>query len=194
MMIPMRIFAPLLFLIFFVSSAFAQQSSYNVRMANLEQDVQRLSALMGRMQMQIEQLQRENDSLKANASQSYVTVSELNVALQNLRVEIDAANNQLKRDVANQVGQQLSNLAAKTQKAMKALAKTVEAQPEVVREIKFSDDFPKTGVSYTIKTGDTLSSIAKKHHSTVKDIQNANKIANPAKIQVGSVIFIPQAQ
>jgi len=163
-------------------------------MANIEQDVQRLNALIGRMQIEIEELQRENHALKVNASQSYVTVSELNMALQNMRVEFASYNDQLKKDVATQVGQQLARLAEQTQTAMKALAKTVEAQPDVVTQIKFSEDFPKTGVSYTIQSGDTLSSIAKKHHSTVKDIQNANKIAHPAKIQVGSVIFIPQAQ
>lgn len=45
--------------------------------------------------------------------------------------------------------------------------------------------------SYTIKWGDTLSSIAKKFGFTLAEIQKANNIINPNKIRSGQVITIP---
>ena len=41
--------------------------------------------------------------------------------------------------------------------------------------------------------GGTLSNIAKLHDSTVRDIQNANHIAVPEKLQVGTTLFIPRS-
>jgi LysM repeat protein len=50
---------------------------------------------------------------------------------------------------------------------------------------------PKT---YTVKSGDTLSTIAKRFGVTVEEILAANKnIKNPNKIAIGDVIVIPSA-
>lgn len=46
-------------------------------------------------------------------------------------------------------------------------------------------------LTYTIKAGDTLYSIAKKYGVTVQDIVTANKLANANMIKVGQVIKIP---
>ena len=46
---------------------------------------------------------------------------------------------------------------------------------------------------YKIKQGDTLSGIAKKYGTTVKDLQKANNISNPNKIYAGSSLIIPVA-
>ena len=45
--------------------------------------------------------------------------------------------------------------------------------------------------SYKIKSGDTLTSIAKKYGTTVGALASANKITNPNKIYAGSSIVIP---
>jgi len=46
---------------------------------------------------------------------------------------------------------------------------------------------PKTTSSdYTIKSGDTLSSLAKAHGTTVADLQRINNIKNPNKIRAGA--------
>jgi LysM repeat protein len=55
----------------------------------------------------------------------------------------------------------------------------------------FSDDFPKEGVSYTVQKGDTLAVIAKKTGAKQQDIINANKLADPSKINLGQTLFIP---
>src|SRR5690606_17611442 len=50
---------------------------------------------------------------------------------------------------------------------------------------------PATSVKYTVKTGDTLYSIANKHNVTVAALAKANKITNYNLIRVGQVLTIP---
>ena len=47
-----------------------------------------------------------------------------------------------------------------------------------------------TGVTYTVKRGDTLSAIAKRYGVTVKAIVELNNISNPNKIYVGQILKI----
>ena len=48
-----------------------------------------------------------------------------------------------------------------------------------------------TGQSYTVKRGDTLSSIAVRFGTTVAALAAANNITNPNAIQVGQVLIVP---
>jgi N-acetylmuramoyl-L-alanine amidase len=47
-----------------------------------------------------------------------------------------------------------------------------------------------TGITYTVKRGDTLSAIAKKYGVTVTALVNRNNLENPNKIYVGQVLKI----
>ena len=44
---------------------------------------------------------------------------------------------------------------------------------------------------YTVKRGDTLSSIAARHGTTVQVIQSTNRISNPNRLSVGTTLLIP---
>ena len=44
--------------------------------------------------------------------------------------------------------------------------------------------------SYTVKTGDTLSSIARRHKVTTSDLMSWNKITDPTKLGIGEVLTI----
>jgi LysM repeat protein len=85
----------------------------------------------------------------------------------------------------------MEKLANETQAAINALAKGAATRPAVSTPA-FVDDYPKEGVSYTVQRGDTLSSIAHKTNARMQDIINANKIADPTRLQVGQTLFIPQ--
>lgn len=50
---------------------------------------------------------------------------------------------------------------------------------------------PSTGTKYTVKSGDTLYSIAKKYNVTVAALAKANNITNYNLIRVGQVLIIP---
>ena len=45
-----------------------------------------------------------------------------------------------------------------------------------------------TALAYTVKSGDTLSGIAKRLHTTVKHLQEVNKIKDADKIKAGMVL------
>lgn len=53
------------------------------------------------------------------------------------------------------------------------------------------NDGKKQTITYTVKKGDTLSSIAKKYKITVQQLINANNIKNSNIIYIGQVLIIP---
>lgn len=54
-----------------------------------------------------------------------------------------------------------------------------------------TNDGKKQSMTYTVKKGDTLSSIAKKYGISVQQLINSNNIANPNLIYVGQILTIP---
>jgi GH24 family phage-related lysozyme (muramidase) len=49
-------------------------------------------------------------------------------------------------------------------------------------------------IKYTVKSGDTLTAIAAKYHTTVDRIAKLNQIVNPNKIYAGQVLKVPNIQ
>lgn len=174
--------------------ALAQGKSDTQRISELEQDVQSLKEQVGQMRIAMEEMQRQNDTLRAQLgktganSANFVTDAQLDAQLSNLRAEMTRAQNAQKNEIVDEVGRQMDRLANQTQRAIQAQA----APAAPAQEASFSDNFPKTGVTYTIQKGDTLSSIARKLGASVEDIKNANHISDPGKLYVGKTIFIPQ--
>ena len=180
---------------------FAQSDNLRVTVANLSQDVSLLTQQVKTMRLELEELQRENARLRAQAaaaSGDYPTqaqISRLSTAVESLRREYRAADEVQKQQIIAEVTRQINALAKETQGAINTVAQAFDSQPQVAASVHFSDDYPKTGRPYVVRAGDTLSAIARSHGSTVKDIQNANKIVNPARdLKVGETIFIPIAQ
>jgi LysM repeat protein len=68
--------------------------------------------------------------------------------------------------------------------AFSAPAKPVEPAP------KPADNKPLTR-TYTVKAGDRLIFIAKKHNVTPEDLIALNKIKDPAKLQIGQTLKVP---
>jgi len=177
------------------------QDNLRVTVANLSQDVSLLTQSLKTVRLEIEELHRENARLRAQvvaASSNRDTeaqITNLSSAIETLRREYRSADDEQKQQILAEVNRQVSALAKETQAAIDSVAKAVDSQPQVSTTTHFSDDFPKSGKPYVVRSGDTLSKIARDHGSTIKDIQNANKIVNPSRdLQVGETIFIPIAQ
>lgn len=179
---------------FFLLAAGPLAAQFDPRtdLANLRQDVLLLNQRVGELTLAVEQLTRENSSLQSKASQSYVTIEQLNRAISDMNRTMQVALADQKKDVLAQVAGQLEKLGRQTNAALDALAKNQATRPAV--QTSFSDDFPKEGLNYTVQAGDTLAVIARKHNAKLQDIVNANKIADPTKIQVGQTLFIPQGK
>lgn len=164
------------------------------QLAVLSQDVALLRQQLGQVQLQMEATQRENAELRRrleSAGSGLATVTQMQDQLAALRAEYREADARNRREVVVELGRQIESLATQTDTALKALARSIEATPTPVA-VSFTDDYPQTGVPYTVQRGDTLSTIARRFNSTVRDIQNANRIVDPSLLRVGQTIFIPQ--
>jgi len=168
------------------------QDTTRIELANLRQDVALLTQKVGELTMTVEQLNRENTSLQAKASQSFVTLDQLNRAIAEMNRTMQAALGEQKRETLSQVSGQMERLAKQTQAAIDAVAKNQATRPAV--QTTFSENFPKEGINYTVQNGDSLSSIAQKTGAKLQDIVNANKISDPTRIRVGQTLFIPQGK
>ncbi len=168
-------------------------------LANLSSDINMLKAKIAQLAMQVEQLSRDNNEIRLNlvkktdGNDKFVTEPDLSSALDELKQELIEHDARQKLAIISEFTRSMEKLAAQTESALKALAGVIEAQPTSVPTIEFSNDYSREGVAYTVQSGDTLSNIAKLHGSTVRDIQNANHIAVPEKLQVGETLFIPKS-
>jgi LysM repeat protein len=169
--------------------------SLAVEVANLREDVRMLTQRVGELSLNVEQLQRENQGLRNQADsgkQAYATLAQLNSAIAELKRANTAALSEQKRETISQVSQQIDQLAKQTQAAIDALSRG-STPSSAGKTLVFTDDFSKEAVAmHTVASGETLSSIAKKYGASMRDIQNANKIADPTRIQVGQTLFIPK--
>jgi LysM repeat protein len=183
-------FAPLLALPLGLFAQSAQSPA--VELANLREDVRMLVQRVGELSIRVEQLEKENADLAratSGAQQNVASLSQLNTAIADLTRDIKAANAQTKSEVLAVVATQMENLAKQTNAALDAVSRGRSSGPAA--PVSFSDNFPKEGIPYTVQPGDTLSKIAQKTGAKVTDIINANKIADPTKVQVGQVLFVP---
>lgn len=191
----MKLGTALLAGLFAVSSLHAQRADPRaVELANLREDVRLLQQTVAELQTTLEQVQRDNAALHSQAETgraAYATLAQVNDAIARLRQTTDAALAEQKRDILQTVAQQISKLAKETNAAIAAVAKGQATRPTITTQ--FADDFPKEGVTHTVQTGETLSVIAKKYGVPLKNIQNANRLADPTKILVGQSLFIPGA-
>ncbi|MEO6873538.1 MAG: LysM domain-containing protein [Opitutaceae bacterium] len=159
-----------------------------VEMANLREDVRGLVQRVGDLSLRVEQLERQNADLRdkaAASSPNYATIAQLNDAIADLNRAIksgDAAS-------VEHATAQIKKLGDATNAALDSLAKGMATRPVV--QTTFSDSYSKVGMSYTVQKGDTLAEIAKKTGAKSADIINANKIADPSRIQAGQTLFIP---
>lgn len=179
-------------------SVLAQSNSVNVELANLRSDLDRLDQQVRSLSVEVEALNRENEQLRETISQQldsrsedYVTVSRLNRVLDDFEDKIQSANKSSRKSLIDEVSRELESLAEKTQKAINSLAKAVDSQPQVDEVISFNDNYPQSGTTYTVKSGDSLTRIADKMDSRVAWIRNANRLSSDI-IYPGQELFIPQ--
>ena len=115
-----------------------------------------------------------------------------------LNGSIKSAVESSRKEILEQVARQMEVLAKQTNAALDSLARpgtpAVQshpgAQPEAAKPA-FASSYPKEGVSYTVVKGDSVGTIAKKTGARAQDIIDANRLADPSRIQAGQVLFIP---
>jgi LysM repeat protein len=174
-----------------LASASAQGVSA-LEVANLKEDMRGLTQKLNEVSLRVEQLERENAKLRSQivaTGDTKVTLGQMNQALADLKQAVQAAATGQRTEILQTVSVQLEKLANQTNAALDALAKNQATRPAV--QMVFSDNFPKEGVSYTVQKGDTFEGIIQKTGARRQDVINANKLADPSRIQVGQTLFIP---
>jgi septal ring factor EnvC (AmiA/AmiB activator) len=182
-------------------SVSAQSDHLRVAVANLHQDVALLAQQVNTLRLEIEALRRENTQLRTQlasvtaARDTPAHIADLSMAIDTLRREYRQADERQQAQIIAEVSRQIHALGQETQAALNILAEAAKRAPAAAASVHFAEDYPKTGQPYVVRSGDTLSGIARTHGSTVKHIQNANKIVDPARdLRVGETIFIPIAE
>jgi LysM repeat protein len=196
-----RLFGISLLIFVSVFQSLSAQSDMRVVVAGLNQDVTLLAQQVKALRLEIEAMQRENTRLRSEVAsarsqdQSAAQINSLSAGMENLRREFLAADDAQKKQIISEVSKQIDALSKEMQSGLNVVANAVNSQPTISAPVRFSDDYPQTGRPYVVQSGDTLSGIARKLGSTVKFIQNANKIVDPARdLRVGETIFIPIAE
>ncbi len=179
-----------------VAFLFATYSLSAQTLADMQQDMALLKREVGNLRLEVEQLSRSNAelSLQLKAAKASSTSNDLvRAQVSSVRSEVSSQNEALKREIVSLVKKDIENLAAQTDAAIQKLAKAVGSRPQAELPVSFGDDYPKMGVTYVVKSGDTIGKIARQNNSKIKWIQDANKIADPNRgLRVGETIFIPQ--
>ena len=169
------------------------QQSVGVELANLREDVRILTQKVGSLTLTVEDLQRENATLRtqtanANSSaQAYATVQQLNDAVASLDQAIKSGDAAASASAAAQI----KKLGEATNAALDSITKGQTQRVATAPAPSPTPNFPSEGTSYTVQKGDTLSIISRKTGGKLSDIINANKITDPAKVRVGDKLFIP---
>lgn len=169
--------------------------TFQVKVANMSQDLSCLTKELAQLRLEIETLNRENQALKKQLEQIQLAEIQFKDVQNKQNTQIAGLNATLesyKQTLLIQVSDEMEQLSKQTQKAIDQLAKSVISKPTfTIDDLKFSDDYSKEGTAYTVKRGDSLSLIAMQQGATVRDIQNANRISDPRELRAGQVIFIP---
>ena len=176
-----------------------------IEVANMRQELDLLRQRVGKLELDIESLQRENTDLRnkadATARRNFVTVDQLNKSI----ADINRAIKESKTDTLDRVKTEMESLTKQSNAALADMAEKVNAVAQRIPPPPppkppgkppppapvFSDNYPKEGITYTVVQGDSIATIARKTGAKQQDIINANKIANPKSLMIGQVLFIP---
>ncbi len=178
-----------------------QTNSLAYQLANLTEDVRILDERIRAMQMDLEAMRRENSQLRKTVAtyesnidsslSNLATLSYIEEALQKVVGQLERRDETIKRETLLEVTKQIQAFAKTVNKTIGNLSSNT-SNPVEKKPIEFHDNWPRTGINYTVQSGDNLSSIAKQHDSKIEWIQHANKIVSPRALQVGQKLFIPQ--
>lgn len=180
------------------SSLTAQESSLRSQIASLSQRFDDLERRHSLLTLEIDNLKAENARLRAivSAASSTEQQTRMDAAI------TSAMEVQWKRTqsyVQEQFDKLLTLITRRLDATVEGISRTSQIQASQPSSnvattpvaTVFPNDFPKEGVRYKVMPGDTLSSIAQKHGTTIRHIQNANRIANPNDLKAGTEIFVP---
>ena len=150
-----------------------QLSILDERLSRLRADVDALQFNQQQVQQQLADIQNQIHDLRRSDS----GVSANDVAALDARIRaVDAARENDKKAIIDQLARELANLSGSRASGPSAAASTGTSG----------------GKEHVVQKGETLAIIAKTYGVTVADLVKANSIANPDDIKVGQKLSIPK--
>ena len=186
----------------FAGQGLAQAQTINLayQVANMAEDMRILDEAIRSMRVELESMRRENGQLRVQVSEyetrvgssmdQLATIGQVNAAVSKAVGGLEMRDEKMKNEIILKVNQEITDFANSVKKSIGGLP-AASAKPDLNLRTSFPKNFPDNGTPYIVRTGDNLSSIAKKFGSTVDWIQNANEIASPRHLQAGRKLFIP---
>ncbi|MCG8527826.1 MAG: LysM peptidoglycan-binding domain-containing protein [Opitutales bacterium] len=174
------------------TSAHAQSTTTTRKqLADLAQRFTELERKYSLLQLEVQNLSAENNKLRKD-----IAVLKSEQGTKPVDQVVDAKLDRHRKDTETYVKEQyqkvLDMLSSKIENVSTARVVTTTPKTQTTsQKVEFTGTFPKNGVIYTVQSGDNLSKIAKRFGSSVKYIQNANKISNPNNVRIGQELFVP---
>ncbi|MDG1702103.1 MAG: LysM peptidoglycan-binding domain-containing protein [Opitutae bacterium] len=169
----------------------AQNQEARALVADLSQDIALMDRQIRGLKLDIEIL-KDNQAETLNKSSVRALELKLNQMSNDLNIlkkAVSAQEKRIKQAILNEVAEQMDAYVSQINSQIAFTESQVKSAD--VKKV-FSDSYPKSGVSYEVQSGDTLSQIAAQFGSKVQYIQDANQINDPARdLRVGDIIFIP---
>lgn len=191
----------LLFLLLGFAPLFAQ----NNQLAGMQQD-------LAELRNEVEKLKLENADLRdALNKQRNASVGNSSTAEASARTKAEAlaeVDRRLKQQTAD-VNAALTELGRRVDAALagrQPLAKPAVTPPSTTGvappttnpppapEDGLPTDMPRTGTPYKVKSGDTVTKIARQFGSKIEWILQANKLPSPGALRADVEIFVPQPE
>ncbi len=182
----------------------AQSGDNDLRrtVASLAQDVKALNGMLGNLRIEVETLRRENAALKAEVNRSAAArgdqadiLRQVDARLAALKAELLKEDASTRKEIVASVTKQIDSLAAQMKEALRKIAGSTGNQSGPVEAPPFSENYPKDGIMYLVKPGDTISGIASRNNSRSSWIRDANKIVDASRdLRAGDTIFVPQKE
>ncbi len=147
----------------------------------VQEDLQRFNGRLEGVELQLEQIQRQVDSLRAQAgAPARALESRLNELDAKIRA-VEAAREKDKQELVDRLSAQIARIVAPPAGSGSG------ARRQGTRRAGSS-----TGYEHTVQAGETLSEIAAAYSVSVKTLLENNSMTDPNKLRVGQKLFIPE--
>lgn len=192
---------------FLASPVFAQTAQNNAKIAGLEQDVAAMREEIQKLRDEVQDLR----SALAKAQSNNNNNAAADAAVQRQINAQNAAHAEALRTLEGRINKRIGDLGAAFNRALAEQDKKVNAAlasagtrtggggagntdtPAPGTPPAIPSDMPRTGISHTIKSGDTVGKIARQYNSRTVWVLAANKLTERAarSLKVGDVLFVP---
>jgi len=175
-------------------------------LAGVQQDLAELRTEVEKLKLENTDLRDALSRFKAAPGQSAAsadalaksraeTLAEMDRRLKQQTAEINAALTELTRQVNAALGKSSApTTPPKSSSAPTTKGPAPKADAPTAADDGFPAEMPRTGITYRVKSGDTVSGIARRNNSKSSWIIIANKMTAASALRADVDIFVPQAE